>query len=227
MDVEVFLNYYCCNFKLNGKFLCIECGEGRNFNPRFLSWILQNYTTVGFNSINFDLLIVWLSFHYQDTVKLKDATNDIIFRNMREWELKKEYKFQTYKTSHIDLIEVSPLKGSLKLYMARLHAARIQELPFPDDKELTEEEIEIVKQYNFNDLDGTELLYNFMKERLELRSAMSIEYGEDLMSKSDAQIAEVILANEVAKLNFKRPKRQELESGTVFKTSQELKPWLA
>src|SRR6267154_4010501 len=194
VDDEVYLNYYCCNFKLNGKFLVLECGEGRSFNSRLLSWIMQNYTTVGFNSINFDLLIIWLSYHTQDTGILKNATNDLIFRGIREWELKKEYKFQTFKTSHIDLIEVAPLKGSLKLYMARLHAPRIQELPIPDDKELTKEEIEIIKHYNFNDLDGTELLFNFMKERLELREAMSIECGEDLMSKSDAQIAEVILA---------------------------------
>ena len=219
LDVEVFPNYYCCNFKLNNKFLCLECGEGREFNPRFLAWLMQNYTTVGFNSINFDLLLVWLSYHTQDTGILKDATNDLIFRGMRDWELKKEYKFQTFKTSHIDLIEVAPLKGSLKLYMARLHASRIQELPFPDDKELTEEEIKIVKQYNFNDLDGTEMLFNFMKERLDLRRSMGIEYNEDLMSKSDAQIAEVVLAKEVAKLNGKAPKREELEMGTIFKYS--------
>lgn len=58
-----------------------------------------------------------------------------------------------------------------------------------------------------------------MKERLDLRESLGAEYREDLMSKSDAQIAEVILAKEIAKLNGKGSKRQEIESGTVYKYS--------
>jgi len=216
VDVECYPNFFLITFKINGRFLSLECGQDRSFNPKMLSWIMNSYKTIGFNSIKYDLLMIWLSYNIQDTRVLKDASNDIIIREMRKQDLQKEYQFFSPKTSHVDLIEVAPLKGSLKLYMARLHAPRIQELPYPDTQELSEEEIEIVKQYNFNDLDGTELLYNFMKERLELREAMSIEYNEDLMSKSDAQIAEVILAKEVGKLNGKRPQRTTIENGTVY-----------
>lgn len=221
IDIELYPNYYCCNFKhpkLN-KFIVLECGQGKGFNEKFLSWLMFNYRTVGFNSINYDLLILWLSYYTQDIATLKDASNDIILRGVREWELKKAYNFRTFNTNHVDLIEVAPLRGSLKLYMARLHAERIQELPFPDMQILTEEEIGIVKQYNFNDLDGTELLFNFMKERLELRESLGNDYHENLMSKSDAQIAEVILSKEISKLNGKRPQKQDIESGTVFKYS--------
>jgi hypothetical protein len=56
-----------------------------------------------------------------------------------------------------------------------------------------------------------------MKERLDLRESLGNEYHENLMSKSDAQIAEVILVKEVAKLNGKRPSRQDVEPGTVFR----------
>ncbi len=220
-DVELYPNYYLCSFKLlnTNKFITLECGEGKSFNPKFLSWLMNSYRTVGFNSIDYDLLIIWLSYTTQDTYRLKDASNDLILRGMRPQELKKEYGFFSYKTPHIDLIEVSPLKGSLKLYGARLHSPRIQDLPIPDNKELTAEEIEIVRQYNFNDLDVTEQLMNFMKERLELRTAMSAEYNEDLMSKSDAQIAEAVLSKEVGKLNGKRPKRAEIEVGTIYRYS--------
>lgn len=220
-DIELYHNYFLISFKLHrtNKFICLECGEGKSFNPKFLSWLMYNYRTVGFNSIKYDLLILWLAYHTQDVSILKDASNDIILRGLRATELKKQYHFQTFKTNHIDLIEVSPLRGSLKLYMARLHAKRIQELPFPDNIELTEDQKEIVKQYNFNDLDGTELLFDFMKERLELREALGNEYREDLMSKSDAQIAEVVLSKEVGKINGKRPQRSEIESGIVYRYS--------
>jgi hypothetical protein len=55
-----------------------------------------------------------------------------------------------------------------------------------------------------------------MKERLDLRSAMGIEYNENLMSKSDAQIAEVVIAKEVGKINGKRPQKPEIPEGTTF-----------
>lgn len=218
-DIELYPNYFLCTFKINGKFICLECGEDKSFNPKLLSWIMFSYRTVGFNSIKYDLLILWLAYHRQDVTTLKDASNDIILRGIRDYELKRVYNFQTFKTNHVDLIEVAPLKGSLKLYMARLHAPRIQELPFPDTLFLTEDQQEIVKQYNFNDLDGTELLFNFMKERLELREALGNEYHEDLMSKSDAQIAEIVLSKEVGKINGSRPKRSEIDSGTVYRYS--------
>ncbi len=216
MDLEVYPNYCLISFKIAGKYLCIECDEFRNFNAKMLSWIMFNYRTIGFNSIKFDLLILWLAYHNQDTEVIKDACNDIILYDVREWELKKKYKFQTFKTSHIDLIEVAPLRGSLKLYMARLHAPRIQELPYPDTQYLSDEEKEIVKYYNFNDLDGTQLLAEFMQERLDLRSAMSIEYREDLMSKSDAQMAEIVLSKEIGKLNGKALERPEIERGPYY-----------
>ena len=218
LNVESYKNYFLITFKLHktNKFLQLECGGGKSFNPKLLSWVMHNYRTIGFNSISYDLLMIWLAYTTQNTYRIKDATNDLILREMRPQELKKEYKFFTYKTNHVDLIEVAPLKGSLKLYGARLHVKSIQDQPFNIDSELTEFEIEQLKGFNCNQLDITEQLFDFMKERLELREAMSLEYNEDLMSKSDAQIAEVVLVKEVGKLNGKRPQRREVEPGTVY-----------
>lgn len=216
LNIESYPNYFLITFKINGKFIHLECGQDKTFNPKFLSWIMHNYKTVGFNSLKFDLIIIWLAYHYQDAGKIKDATNDLILRNVREYELKKEYKFFTYKTSHIDLIEVAPLKGSLKLYGARLHTQTIQEQPFDINSDLSDFEIEELKKFNCNQLDITEELFIFMKERLELRQAMSIEYNEDLMSKSDAQIAEVVLVKEIGKLNGKRLERPDIPTGSSY-----------
>ena len=221
LNVESYPNYFLITFKLHkaNKFLQLECGEGRTFNPKFLSWLMHNYKTVGFNSINYDLLLIWLAHRFQDASLLKRATEDIIIGNMRDWEVKKEYKFQTFNTPHIDLIEVAPLKGSLKLYGARLHTQSIQEQPFDINQPLYEFEIGELKKFNCKQLDITEELFNFMKERLDLRESMGNEYHENLMSKSDAQIAEVILANEITKLNGKRPAKPEIEAGTIYRYS--------
>ena len=140
LNVESYPNYFLITFKLHNtnKFLQFEVSNTATFNPKFLSWIMFNYRTVGFNSINYDLIVLWASYREQYAPFLKDITNDLIINNKRDWEVKKEYGFQTFNTNHIDLIEVAPLKGSLKLYGARIHTESIQDQPFDIDKDLNE-----------------------------------------------------------------------------------------
>ena len=218
LNVESYPNYFCITFKLHGKnsFFVIECGEGRSFNPKFLSWVMHNYKTVGFNSINYDLIVLWLAYAKQDAALIKDCTNALIVNGMRDKEAKEKYGFFTFKTPHIDLIEVAPLTGSLKLYGARIHTKSIQEQPFDVDADLSEFEIEELKKFNCNQLCITEELFDFMKERLELRAAMSEKYREDLMSKSDAQMAEIVLSKEIGKLNGKRLARPDIPAGSSY-----------
>jgi hypothetical protein len=209
-DVELYPNYFLCGFKCHKtkKYLKMELP----FNVQKLSWILHSYHTVGFNSIKYDNLMMWASYVYQDLEKLKQISDAIIFQNMYFKEVTKEFGFQTFPTKHTDLIEVCPLRGSLKLYGARLHAKRIQELPYPVHKILTEEEKEIVANYNCNDLDITELVFDNLKEQLQLRANLSVEYRSDLMSRSDAQIAESVIGNELKKITGHWPKKPEIDT---------------
>ncbi len=225
VNVESYPNYFLITFKLlnTNKFLMMECGEGRTFNPKFLSWLMYNYRTIGFNSNNFDTVIIWHAYVCQDAGILKDSVNDLIVgedddrKGMRPEDLKKKYNFFTYKTPHIDLMPVAPLKGALKLYGARIHTKSIQEQPFDINADLTEFEINELKHFNFTQLCITEELFHFMKERLELRESMSLEYKMDLMSKSDAQIAEAVIPKLVAKLNGKKIEKPDIPVGTVYK----------
>jgi len=209
-DTEVYPNYYLCNFKCikTGKYIVFERDGDKYINQRKLSWVMHNYRTVWFNGIKYDLPIVWFSFVNQNLPDIQRLSNALILQNMWHAEAQKEFKFKIFPTNILDLIEVSPLKGSLKLYGARLHSKRLQELPFPPNVALSEEQKPIIKQYNlFSDLEATHLLYDFMKERIELREAMSAEYRLDLHSKSDAQIAEAVLIKEVTTINGERPKK--------------------
>ena len=214
-DTECYPNYFLISFKCHKtkKYLTLE----PPFNERQLSWIMHNYRTIWFNGIKYDLPMLWKSYASQDIPNLQALSNALILENLWHQEAQKFFKFKIYETSIIDLIEVAPLKGSLKLYGARLHSPRLQELPFPPNQPLTPEQKVIIKNYNFNDLDVTELLFDFMQERIELRRAMSAEYGLDLMSKSDAQIAEAVLVQEVNKLNGVRPRKPDIPPGFSFK----------
>ena len=214
-DTECYPNYFLISFKCHKtkKYLTLE----PPFNERQLSWIMHNYRTIWFNGIKYDLPMLWKSYASQDISNLQALSNALILENLWHQEAQKLFKFKIYDTQILDLIEIAPLKGSLKLYGARLHSPRLQELPFPPNQPLTPEQKVIIKNYNFNDLDVTEQLFDFMQERIELRRAMSAEYGLDLMSKSDAQIAEAVLVQEVTKLNGVRLKRPDIPPGFSFK----------
>lgn len=218
LDVECYPNYYCVGGKhvKSGKYFRLDY----NFDPFMLSWILNSYRTIGFNSITYDLVMLWASYINRDPLFLKEVSNALISYGKRKEEVEKEFGFKCYKLQerqHIDLFNVCPLKGSLKLYGARLHSKRIQDLPFPDYEPLNDWQIPVVQEYNCNDLDVTEQIFKFCKERLELRTAISIEYNLDLMSKSDAQMAEAVIAQEVSKLNGRYVKRPEIDIGFKFK----------
>jgi hypothetical protein len=218
IDAESYPNYFMIGFKhvQSGKYIVFE----KNFDPRILCWIVMSYRTIGFNSLPYDLPMVWASYFNRDPQFLKDVSNALINRGMRPSEVEKEFNFECYKLQprqHIDLFNVCPLRQSLKMYAARIHCKRIQDLPFPDYQPLEDWQVDVVRDYNGNDLDNTELLFKFVKERLQLREAISIEYDLDLMSKSDAQMAEAVISKEVSKLNGKWIKRITPEPGTVFK----------
>ena len=218
-DVECFPNYFLILFKSidNQKYLAFEMSEWSQIDYRKLAWVLWRFTLIGFNSNSYDLPMVTACLKKYTTSQLKDISNDIIYSELRRYDFEKNYNVKVSNYNHVDLIEVAPLKGSLKLYGARLHSPTIQDLPFPDTKELTKVECEIVKSYCGNDNDNNELLFRKLVSQLDLRYKMSKQYGLDLRSKSDAQIAEAVLNAELERLTGKRPKRPVLKDTNFIK----------
>ena len=219
-DIESFSNYFIASFRSvqSGKAVFFELHEGCDLDINKLSWVLNNFMTVGFNSLSYDLPITALALSGKSTKILKYATNRIILEGLRSSDVLKEMKVKTLKVNHIDLIEVAPLRASLKIYGGRLHVPRMQDLPFHPDSELTPEQIVIVRWYNINsDLTATAFLYQCLKEHIDLREVLSNERGIDLRSKSDAQIAEAIIADELQRLTGLRPTRPNVDIGTAYR----------
>lgn len=214
VDSESYNNYFLIAFKhtLTNKIIKLEAP----FNPMFLFWIMHNYRTVGFNSIVYDLPMIWASRKNQDTSRLQDISWQLV-SGVHIKEIVREFEFTVFKTNHIDIINVCPHHGSLKLYGARIHQPRLQDLPFDCKIDITEEQKEIVADYCIGaDLNVTHALFDFMKDRIELREAMGVDYQTDLRSKSDAQIAEAVINKEVQKLIGLWPKRPIIEPGSSY-----------
>jgi len=218
LDVECFVNYFLIGFKCvdTGDRFSMEIGGRNDFNSYTLATILNRNRTVGFNSLNYDLIMCWYAYKYPDTIKLKALSDQIIYSEERSYTLAKEHNFRIYPIQHCDLIEVCPLKGSLKTYGARLHAKHLQDLPFQPEQELSESEIQIVRDYNDNDLDLTKLIFINLSEQIALREQLSVEYKTDLMSKSDAQIAEAVIGSEIQKITGKYPSKATISDDTTY-----------
>lgn len=219
-DVECYENYFLVSFEsmTTGKVVCFERSDWCDFDGQQLLWVMQNYCIVGFNSISYDAVITTLAISGQPCSVLKWATNKMIVEEARGSDILKQLKIKKLNFNHMDLIEVAPLRANLKIYGGRLHSRRMQDLPFAPNTVLSREQAIITKYYNIQaDLQATRLLRESLQPQIDLRYQLSEEYGVDLRSKSDAQIAEAIIADEVGKLNGNRPKQPEIEVGTVFK----------
>lgn len=218
LDTEVYGNYFLAMF-LNyktGKVYFLEKHGNEPFNAAKLNFILTNFTTVGFNSLNYDLIVCSLALTGARTQLIKQMSDDIIVRQQRGSDLLRKAKVKAPKVDHIDLIEVAPLRGGLKTYAGRMHCPRMQDLPFSPDKWLTPDQITITRWYCVNDCINTAFLRGLLKEQIDLRYQLSEEYGTDVRSKSDAQIAEAVMLKELQNRTGKRPTRPTIEVGTRY-----------
>ena len=154
------------------------------------------YTWVGFNSENFDRPIIAASYQGCTADDLKVLAQTIIDDQMRSWQTYRECNIDFMDYDHIDLINVAPgVMISLKTYAGRMGAKLMMDMPFHHDTDLSPAQQKLCETYCGNDLDVTEMLFEQMSVERELRDQLTDEYGIDLRSKSDAQIAEAILKN--------------------------------
>lgn len=218
-DVEIYENYFLIAFMsvLTKKVIAFELSDYHSFDPKKLNWVMHNFKTKGFNSRSFDLPIVWLAICGHPIKSLKHVANQIINYGMRVSDIEEQYNVTIPKFNHVDIKEVAPLSASLKTYAGRLHAKRMQDLPYDPDSILTREQMIDVALYCVNDLDNTDLLCDELKPQSTLREQMGAEYDQDLRSLSDAQIAERLMKSEILKLTGKKITRPTIAPGTTFK----------
>jgi len=197
-DVELYPNFFFVGFKH------IASQTYMNIDVAHLGYMMWAYKIIGFNSLKYDIPIIEAAVKGKTIAELKRLSDEIILEDKRVRN--------SQKYNHIDIIEVAPLSESLKTYAGRLHCERMQDLPFDPNEPLSDDQKALIADYCFNDLDNTELLYNELRPHIALREKLGSEYGEDLRSKSDAQIAEVVISTEIQKLTgypIRKPKLKE------------------
>src|SRR5574337_998317 len=218
-DIECYPNYFLVAFQSvdSGKILFFEMSEGRSLDIPKLEWVMRNFTLIDFNGNKYDAPIVTLAIAGKNNHQLYKATGEIINEGMRPWRILKQNKVAKLPINHIDVIELVALRPSLKLLAGRLHAPRMQDLPFVPGTVLSEDQITITRWYCVNDLTNTMLLYRELLPDIHLREKLGPRYRLDLRSHSDAQMAEAILSTEIKRVtNQKHLSVPVVAPGTAY-----------
>lgn len=213
-DIECYANYFLAMFlDEEGRVGAVEMYDEHPLDEdKFIRLLTrEGYELQTFNGLNYDMPISRLALTGATNADLKAASDHIIEGNLKGWQFERQYPQAQLSINHVDLMEVAPGRHGLKMYMARLHAKRMQELPIEPTALITPEQRVILKRYCYNDLVGTRLLSDDLSEQLSLRRAMTQDMRDelarcahghlmdwpDLRSKSDAQIAESVLKQRV------------------------------
>jgi hypothetical protein len=220
-DIEVYRNYFLALFMRDDGL----CKRFEIFNDDVSSFprstILDLMThpdveLVGFNSDSYDLPLLTYALTHPVTKDIKRESDRIIQRNIRSWQFYRDEGLQPPPVNHIDLIEVAPGMVGLKIYGGRLNSKRLQELPIEHTATIEPEQVPLLRQYCKNDTTVTQLLHSALSKQIDLRRAMSKEYGVDLRSKSDAQIAEAVLKAEFTRLTKQVAERVPFDKDSFY-----------
>ena len=216
VDTECYPNYWLCMFRhaTTGELRWWEA-DGDMFDLRVM---FERHCTIGFNSKHYDMPMIAAALAGATCAQLKDVNDAIILRGMKPWDIEREYGYTVPQGwDHVDLFDVAPgVATSLKMYGGRMHSKRLRDLPFDPNVPLTPAQIVELREYCGNDLITTVDMYNKLQPQLELRAVMGTEYGLDLRSKSDAQIAEAVIRQEVQNKLGYRIYRPELDQNYSF-----------
>jgi hypothetical protein len=222
-DCEVYKDYYLIAFKdiETGAISNFELYDGHPLDTATVMSILRNNLLASFNGRTYDMPLTMLACMGESNQRIKDASDTIIVKKLQYWtdEFKQEFPEARYgrdEFDHIDLIDVAPGQASLKIYGGRLHSRRMQDLPIDPSDSITPELRPKLVEYCGNDLQTTVDLYRTLTEQIDLRIRMGEQYGIDLRSKSDAQIAEQVIRGLVQKKTGNKISPPVFEPGTQF-----------
>lgn len=217
-DTECYPNYWMLGVRQQGgqshRFAVYEDATKNTINYDLIKHIFANFQTVSFNGLGYDVSMITGALCGMNPVQLKMLSDRIIVEGVKPWKLGLP---EWAPKDHIDLIEVAPGTASLKMYAARIHSKKIQDLPYDPDERLDNFQISEVDKYNDVDLDVLSDLWDALQPQLKLRIALTDRYGIDLRSKSDAQIAEAVLKHRCEKKLGRKLYKVELSQDFTFK----------
>lgn len=208
LDIETFSEFFCIcisNFK-SGEKKVFEVSRRKNDLKEAIEYLNNpNHKVITFNGNGYDNIIInFIVKNYQKIIKLPVNQINLLLKSVNDAMNKKDengrhkYSWYAYKLPYhsIDLMAfwaLSTIKNkqlSLKFFMSNL-GLKIQECPINWQRtNLTDEEMDTIIEYCFNDVHGTHELAVALRDRINFRNKLRLDFGFDCLSWSDVKIGE-------------------------------------
>jgi hypothetical protein len=185
----------------------------------------QEMTLIGYNSHSYDDPMLRFVMSYDGDKLASDSftlSSKLIDENYREDKKIMSLRYPreiVYPWDSIDLMKIlafDKLGISLKQTAINLKWYRIQDLPIHPTASVTPSQLDLILNYNLNDVLITKRLYEEITPIRELRHDLSLLYSIDFSSASDSKMANLILENIYA-----RELKMDIRSIRTMRTPRE------
>jgi len=205
-DIEVFPNFFSVIFvdiKSDEKKTFVIY-KTRNDLEKLKLFLKNKILLIGYNNIYYDgaILHYLLENTILDTDELLESlfyiSNKVISDESRFdrslTELRKENSdYGFYQLDLMKILAFDKMGISLKQTSINLKWHKVQDLPLPYNHYVKPEEINLVLDYNLNDVLITFELYKKILPQIELREDLSQLFNVDLLNASDSKMANILL----------------------------------
>jgi DNA polymerase elongation subunit (family B) len=233
------------------EYLEFEVSKNKNELDSFVSWAQSNDCYwVGYNNLRFDAQVIeWILRNYQDwheltaletVAKIAQKAADVI--HDANYDVFPEYREEWLTLKQIDLFKINHYDNknrmvSLKRLEFEMDLENIEEMPIHHSKtNLTDEEIQLTKDYCKNDVMAT---YEFYKvttgdtehplykgnNQIELRQDIQEEFGIPCLNYSDSKIGDEMIKKYYCQ--EKRIQYSELPKKGLFRTEVKVRNCIA
>jgi hypothetical protein len=193
-DFEVYKNLLMLTcMDREGKINKFIINKNQNDLNKLIEFCSQpGFWFVGYNNHFYDNLILNYLIHEYTVITnwSADRICKAVYRISYEIinEDNRKYKYYKYFNS-LDLMRVGNIQKPLKLVAASLKWSKIQDLPIPFDQPIKDEQVDLIAQYNLNDVGITKALYDKLLPEIKLRGDIRKFYQVEVMDEADSGIA--------------------------------------
>lgn len=173
----------------------------------FLKFI-KDCTFIGYNNLAFDAQILEYVWHnpfataydvYNEAQRIIDLKNDMSDKSyleiIPEWKLNFKQR-DIYKIKHYDS---AAKRTSLKFLEFSFKKSNVLEMPIHHSESITAEQIPIIEDYCWHDIDTTLEAWNVFQDDIISREQLSEEFGVNVLNASEPRVVKTIFLSELAR----------------------------
>jgi len=188
-DIEVFPNFFCACFEdyFSDEKHYFEISLWRDDREELIKFI-KNTWLVGYNNNHYDNVII-------NYIASKKCSNEELYAMSQksinnDYEGIKKYKYNNSYVS-VDILTMLFSKAqrvSLKEMQVNINWPKVQDLPLHFTHVVKEEEVELIKDYCFNDVASTKAIAKMSGNKIDFRIKIEKQFNIKCLSKDDVNL---------------------------------------